>query len=298
MRILVTGAAGFIGQHLCPALTHAGHHVTSIDRRDADLTQPGQAAYNISRAAPDTVIHLAAQVGRLFGEQDATHTITSNAIATTLVAQAASDAQAQLVYLSTSEIYGDAERAGLQADDDQLDGWPLPYNLYGLTKRWGEEAARLYAPHRLRIVRLAMPYGPGLPAGRGRAAIVNMLAEAHHRRPVTVHADAKRCWCWIADSVDGIVRIVEQDDSPHPEAYNVGRDDNEASMLSVAQIACDLTGADADTLIRMVPAPPGQVLVKRLPTEKLGRLGWKPTIDLEEGMALLYAEMIHAGHLS
>ncbi len=87
MKILVTGASGFIGKNLVTELSK--HHVVvGIDRPEGDLREPGVFSSHLDRVGPDVVVHLAAQVGRLFGEDDLIHTVQSNAQMTTLVAQA------------------------------------------------------------------------------------------------------------------------------------------------------------------------------------------------------------------
>lgn len=282
MRVTVTGAAGFLGKHLVPELTRAGHQVDAFDRRDGDLADPGQASYLIQRSSPDVVVHLAAQVGRQFGEIDPVFTISSNATVTALVARATIDVGARLVYLSSSEVYGD------KGTDDVTESTQpsLPYNLYGLTKRWGEEVSTLYDSN-VTVVRLAMPFGPGLPPGKGRAAIVNFLAAAHHGKTIEVHRDSERCWCWVGDSVRGIRMVIE---SGQTGIFNLGRDDNPTSMLDVAVLAGKVTGNPA-RIVEIDP-PANQVLVKRLNTTKLRSLGWRPFVELEEGMQRTYEAMI------
>lgn len=290
-RILVTGAAGFIGRHLCEELAAHGHDVTGVDRVEGDLRLPDTARVLVASVQPDVVVHLAAQVGRVFGEDDIDITITNNALATARVAQATQQAGARLVYVSTSEVYGDRGVSWC------TEGGPMvvPHNAYGLTKRHGEELASLYAPDGLQVIRLSMPYGPGLPAGRGRAAIINLLHQAHYRQPMTVHHGASRCWCWIGDTVRGMRLVIEKGEQGEYRddvqwgtgVYNVGRSDNEVTMHRVAQIACGLAGAPL-SLIRDVTAPANQTVVKRLSNDKLKALGWAPTVDLEEGMRRTY----------
>lgn len=287
MRILVTGAAGFIGSHLVPELADAGHAVVDVDIADGDLREPAVARALISRCQPEAVIHLAAQVGRVFGEDDIERSITTNALATARVAQACATFGARLVYCSTSEIYGDQGNALCAEGGREV----VPHGIYGLSKRWGEEATRLYAPDRLQIIRLSMPYGPGLPAGRGRAALINFLAQAQAGEPMTVHRGGKRSWCWIGDTMRGFRMVLERgeqaDSAEESEAgvgvYNIGRDDNETPMVEVARMACRLVGAPA-SLITEVDPPASQTVVKRLSTAKLQALGWAPTVELEEGM--------------
>lgn len=285
-RILVTGAKGFIGSHLVPELSKY-HTVIATDIEDGDLRNEYTASDLLDYHRPDMVIHLAAQVGRVFGEDDLERSITNNALATARVAQACDKYDARLVYCSTSEVYGD------QADILCVEGGRevVPHGMYGLSKRWGEEAARLYSPYGLQIVRLSMPYGPGLPAGRGRAALINFLWNASHRQPLTVHRGGKRAWCWIGDTVRGFRKVIEDGETSVTAeqsengfgVYNIGRDDNETLMVDVAKMACDLVGAPY-SLISHVEPPTNQTVVKRLSTTKLKTLGWNPEVELWEGM--------------
>lgn len=347
MRILVTGAAGFIGTHLVRELEEAGHEVIATDRRPHDLFgEPllwvgdlmsrtgvmggpipegwrGMATsryldYVIGRERPDVVVHLAAQVGRQFGEDAPAVAALDNVGMTALVARSCAEAGVRLVYASTSEVYGDvgdlialedfppdrgSAAVGLYAD--------LPHNVYGLTKRQAEEVAALYAtfhgdlrdgdlPAGLQVIRPSMPYGPGLPPGRGRAAIVNFLWQAHHGAPLTVHRGAERSWCWIGDAVAGIRRVIEDGEVAYTHddwrsgvgCYNVGRDDAAVPMEQVAWVALNVAAPTSvvhpDPRVVLVDAPGRQTIVKRLSTDKLRGLGWTPSVDLEDGMRRTY----------
>lgn len=284
MRILVTGSQGFIGTWLVRELVAHGHKLGGVDFKlggpggDYDLRVPGVAERVINESRPDVVVHLAAKVGRLFGEDNPAETIIDNAGMTALVAQACGDFGARLVYASTSEIYGDN---GDTLCDEEDGPFTLPHNVYGLSKGWGEDACRLYCPDGLTILRFSMPYGPGLPAGRGRAAIINMLWQAKHNAPMPVHMGAERSWCWIGDTVRAARLAIEKGEG----AYNVGRDDGATPMSFVAHLACELYDRDADDLIELVDAPANQTVVKRLSTQAIRELGWKPEVDLAVGMA-------------
>jgi nucleoside-diphosphate-sugar epimerase len=208
-------------------------------------------------------------------------TIEDNAIMTAMVAKACGDRGVRMMYASTSEVYGDwGDRVCLE----DAPFTKIPHNAYGLSKRWGEEACRLYAPENLTIMRFSMPYGHGLPAGRGRAALINFLYSALHLEPITVHRGSERSWCWIGDTVRATRILLEGE---HKGPFNVGRDDNARSMLEVAEMACDLAGAPYD-LIQLVDPPERQTVVKRLATSKIRMLGWTPRVSLEEGMERVY----------
>jgi nucleoside-diphosphate-sugar epimerase len=276
---LITGHRGFIGSHLSRELSEHGYDVVGHDRQEGDLASPNVFLGTLNRYHPDRVIHLAAQVGRLLGEDDLIRTCRANATMTSLVAKYCGERDIPVLYASTSEVYGDHGEATC-FEDERLTALRLPHNLYGLSKLWGEQALRLYAPEGLRVVRLSMPYGPGAPPGRGRRAMDNFCWWAYHRRPITVHRGAERSWCWVGDTVRGIRLVLEQG---RHEVYNVGRDDRPISMLALAQLACDLTGGSR-TLIREVDPPGRQTVVKRLSTQRLRELGWRPTVELDQGI--------------
>lgn len=282
MKVLVTGAAGFIGSHLCPELEKS-YEVVAVDRVNGDLRRQSIVNNLLDFHRPEVVVHLAAKVGRLFGEESPALTVLDNAGMTALVAKSCGERGIRLVYASTSEVYGD----GAESTWEEAATMNLPHNLYGLSKRWGEEVSRLYAPDGLVILRFSMPYGPGLPAGRGRAALVNFLHQAMNREPLTVHKDSERSWCWIGDTVRAVRIILE---SGQTGAWNVGRDDNARPMRAVAEMACDLVGAP-HSLIQEVDAPSRQTVVKRLSTAKLRSLGWKPEVELPEGMRRTLEEL-------
>lgn len=283
MRILLTGAAGFIGTYLSKELRAAGHDVTGVDLKDGDLIRPGVADWLVKNHKPDVLVHLAAKVGRLFGEEDPRLTVDANTITTIHVARACAEHEVRLVYGSTSEAFGDNGERYVEEKEHGV----LPHNLYGLSKRWGEEAARLYAPDELQIIRFSMPYGPGLPAGRGRAAVLTFLWQAYFGKPIVVHRDGWRCLCWIGDLTIGTRMIIE---SEKPGAWTVGRDDNETAMIDVAKMACSIAGV-SPKLIREVDPPQNQTLIKRLKVEKLRSLGWNPQVELIDGMARTF-EMV------
>lgn len=287
MRIALTGSSGFVGSWLTAELRDHGHDVITLDRIPgpatdgvADLLDEGVVRDWLLTSGADLCYHLAAQVGRLFGDDDPVHTVRSNAEITTNIARWCGEYGIRLAYVSTSEVYGDQGDADCDEDGPMI----LPHNLYGLSKRWGEEAAQLFAPDDLVIARLSMPYGPGVPPGRGRRAMDTMLWQAHHGMPLTVHRGAERSWCWVGDTVRGLRLIIEQ---PAAGAWNVGRDDDPRTMLEIAERACDMAGASRD-LIQVIDPPHAQTVVKRLTTSRLRALGWAPEVELDEGMARVY----------
>lgn len=274
MRIHVTGSRGFIASHLTAELEAHGHVVTGSDSELAMLP----TAF-LQRHEPELVVHAGALVGRELGSTP--RAIEFNVSSTLLLARACERERVPVLYLSSSEVYGPRD----DSDDgptkeDELWPWLLPQNLYGLTKRWGEEALRLELdPGLLTIARLSMPYGPGHLPGRGRAALTNFLWAALWGEPITVHRGARRSWCWVGDTVRALRLIAELGG---PTVYNVGREDNELPMREVAEL-CRHFAASHSEIVEVDP-PPGFTLSKRLDCSRLRSLGWAPEVGLEDGI--------------
>lgn len=301
-HVLVTGGAGFIGTALIKHLNEHGYETSCIDKQpqplaglhvQRDLLTPQAFEIEFEKLHEyrrvDRVIHLAAQVGRLFGEDDIRYAIRENAEMTTVIARKTAECQVPMVYTSTSEVYGDQGDVTCFEDEGP---WGLPHNLYGLSKRWGEETCRLYNPLGLVIWRPSMPYGPGAPPGRGRRAMDNMLWQANTGQQITVHRGSERSWCWLGDTVEAMRLTLEKaardefssDPRDHlPKAYNIGRDDDPRTMLEIAEMSCDLAGAPY-SLITQVDPPENQTAVKRLATYRVRELGWEPKVKLEDGI--------------
>lgn len=265
MRFLLTGHDGFIGTHLMERLTLDGNEVIPFD---GDIRTHREWNLDV-----DCVVHLAALVGRAKGEEDPQMTAWTNAIGTLNLAQACGRAGVRMVYASTSEVYGDLGEDTATEDGKMV----LPHNIYGLTKRWGEEACQMYAPDDLVIWRISMPYGPGLAPG-SRAAVTVFLDHARKRETFIVHRGAKRNLCFISDLIRAMTWTINR-----PGIWNLGVHNKEVSMRYAAELACELTGAPK-SLIYVTDPPLKQTIVKRLDMSKLYSLGWVPLIDLREGM--------------
>jgi len=277
MKVLVTGASGFVGRALVEELRHAdaAYEVQPLGRQDGDLSHEGVAEAAVAEARPEVVVHGAARIGVVRCEDEPELAVRSNVLATALVARAAAASGARLVYLSTSDVYGSAAAA-----DEETP--PAPESLYALTKLWGEQAAALYAPERLAVLRLANPYGPGVDAGQAKGAVPTMLRQADAREPIPVFRGEARAFCWIGDVVRAIRLVLEADAEG---TFNVGADGEPVALVDVARVACELTGSPHD-LIEEVDPPPGRVMT-RVATERMRALGWRPEIPLDEGMRQL-----------
>jgi nucleoside-diphosphate-sugar epimerase len=283
MNVLITGASGFVGRALVDELRHGdgAYEVHPFPRSDGDLADNGVAETAVAETRPDVVVHAAARIGVVRCEEEPLLALRSNVLATGLVARAAAGHGARLAYLSTSDVYGAA------AADEETPA--APASLYALTKWWGEQVARLYAPQGLAVLRLVNPYGPGLEPGQGKGALPTMLWQAERQEPIPAFRGETRSWCWIGDVVRGIRLVLE---SGGEGVFNVGSDAEPVSLTDAARIACDLAGAPYE-LIRETDPPSGRVTT-RVSVERLRALGWRAEVELEEGMRRLL-ESLRAG---
>jgi dTDP-4-dehydrorhamnose reductase len=276
MRVLVTGASGFVGRALVDELRHGerAYEVQPLERGDGDLAEDGVAEAAVAEAGPEVVVHAAARIGVARCEAEPLLALRSNVLATALVARACAAHGARLAFVSTADVYGH----GLADEEAEV----APTSLYALTKWWSEQTARLYAPDGLQILRLANPYGPGVEPGRGKGAIPTMLSQAERREAIPVFRGEARAWCWIGDVTRAICLVLED---VGEGIFNVGNDGEPIALTDVAHVVCELTGAPHE-LIEEVEPPPGRV-APRVRVEKLRALGWRAETGLEDGLRLL-----------
>ena len=230
----------------------------------------------LAGARPETVVHAAARIGVVRCDEEPLLALRSNVLATTLVARACAAHGARLAYVSTVDVYGAVARA-----DEETP--PAPASFYALTKWWGEQAARLYAPERLLVLRIANPYGPGVETSQGKGALPTMLQQAERGERIPAFRGEERSWCWIGDVARAIRLVLE---SGEDGIFNIGSDAEPVSLGDAARIACEVAGASPE-LVDEVEPPPGRV-TPRIGVERLRALGWEPEVGLEEGMRRLH----------
>ena len=247
MRILVTGGRGFIGAHVCDALRADGHEVVALGRADGDLAERGVADRLVEEHAPDTVVHLAAVMP---GDDR----LVENAPITRLVAAAAHERGIPLFHGSTTSVY---------ADDTP----------YADSKRESEDEAG-----EATILRFHFPYGPG----QRRGAIPTMLRQALAGEPVIVYRGWARSFCFVGDVARAVALLVDRREHG---SWDIGRDDDLRSLEDVARLCVGAAGADVSH-VQPADPPDGPALVfDDLDTERLRSLGWRPEVELEDGIA-------------
>jgi UDP-glucuronate 4-epimerase len=293
MRYVVTGAAGFIGSHLSEKLLGAGHELVAVDALtdyyDPKLKEENASGLDLVRAdlaeAPlddlfagsDGVFHLAGQPGvRSFGAVFPDY-LRRNLLATQRVFEAAAEADARVVFASSSSVYGEAETYPTPEDAD-----PRPLSPYGITKLGCEHLARAYErSFGLDVVSLRYftVYGPRQRPDMAFARIVDGLARG---RPFEVYGDGSysRGFTFVADAVEATVAAMERGRSG--AVYNVGGG-AEATLREAIELAERISGRTLE--LRTGPPAAGDVRRTAADTTRIrDDLGWQARVPLEQGL--------------
>jgi len=298
MRVLVTGAAGFLGSHLVDRLLRDGHSVLGVDNlctgdlanlahlrsearfsfEERDICQPFDPGpvdfvFNMaSPASPPEYMRLGVETLRVGSVG------TENALAV------AERNGAGFLHASTSECYGDPA-----VHPQQESYWgnvnPVgPRSVYDEAKRFSEALTMAY--HRSRgvnthLVRIFNTYGPRLHPSDGRV-ISNFLMQAIKGEPLTIYGSGSqtRSFCYVDDLIDGIVKLGASDEHM---PVNIGNPD-EFTILECAQTVLEVTGSKSELVFEALPQDDP---TRRCPDITRARtlLGWEPKVNLREGLS-------------
>jgi dTDP-glucose 4,6-dehydratase len=300
MRILVTGAAGFLGSHLCDRLLAADHEVVGIDNfitgSAPNLAHlEGHARFQLVRqdvttfitvdGPLDGVLHFASPASPIDYLEYPIPTLKVGALGTHNTLGLAKAKGARFLLASTSEVYGDP-LVHPQPESYWGNVNPVgPRGVYDEAKRFAEAMTMAY--HRYhgvdtRIVRIFNTYGPRMRPQDGRV-VSNFIVQALKGEPLTVYGDGSqtRSFCYVDDLIDGIVRLWERGSA---EPTNIGNPD-EFTVWQLAERVLALTGSKSPIVKRPLPTDDPKV---RRPDISRARatLGWQPRVPLDAGLRL------------
>jgi len=299
MRVLITGAAGFLGSHLSDANLAEGHEVLAVDNLctgsldnlahlkhesrfeflEHDICEPfdpGHVDYVFnfaSPASPPDYMRLGIE------------TLMVGSSGTRNVLEVAKKYGAKFLHASTSECYGDPDQHP-QTEEYWGHVNPIgPRSVYDESKRFSEALVMAYYRYESvdsRLVRIFNTYGPRLHMNDGRV-ISNFLTQALRGAELTVYGDGgqTRSFCYVSDEIEGIMRLSR---SSEHSPVNIGNP-TEWTILDCAQAVLRVTGSRSQIAYKPLPKDDP---TQRQPdiTKAKSLLGWEPKIDLETGLKL------------
>jgi dTDP-glucose 4,6-dehydratase len=298
-RVVVTGAAGFLGSHLAERLLADDCEVVALDNfvtgtptnvqhlldhRGFRLVDYDVTNYVHIPGPVDYVLHFASPASPVDYLRLPIETLKVGAIGTLHALGLAREKGARLLLASTSETYGDP-----QVHPQPETYWghvnPVgPRGVYDEAKRFAEALTTAYRTFHgvdTTIVRIFNTFGPRMRPGDGRA-IPTFVRQALAGEPLTVAGDGSqtRSICYVSDLVEGVLRLLR---SGHHGPVNIGNP-AEMSVLELAHLVLDVTGSGSP--ISFIPRPQDDPLVRQ-PDISLARevLGWEPVVPVREGMA-------------
>ncbi len=298
MRVLITGAAGFLGSHLTDRFLRDGHHVVGLDNfitgnpdniahlegneRFEFVTQDISTHTEISGAL-EGVLHFASPASPIDYLEHPIATLRVGSLGTHNALGIARAKGARFFMASTSEVYGDP-LIHPQTESYWGNVNPIgPRSVYDEAKRFSEAMTMAYHRHHgvdTRIVRIFNTYGPRMRPRDGRV-VSNFIVQALSGEPLTIYGDGKqtRSFCYVSDEIEGIYRLFMRGDS---EPTNIGNP-NEFTVRQLAELVVELTGTKSQIEMRPLPTDDPKV---RQPDISRARsmLGWEPTVTLREGV--------------
>ena len=298
MRVLISGAAGFLGSHLSDRFLSDGHEVIGVDNlitgsRDnlALLEREPRFTFieaNVSdgvrvSGAVQGVLHFASPASPPDYLAHPVETLRVGSEGTRNLLELARTNRARFFLASTSEVYGDPlQHPQTEAYWGNVN--PVgPRSCYDEAKRYAEALTSAYHRHHgldVRIIRIFNTYGPRMRPRDGRV-VSNFIVQALSGEPLTIYGDGSqtRSFCYVDDEIEGIMRLYERGDH---RPVNIGNPD-EYTVRQIAELVSELTGTQSPIEHRPLPADDPKV---RCPDISRARkeLGWEPKVPLRTGL--------------
>jgi len=298
VRVLITGAAGFLGSHLCDRFLNDGHSVVGLDnfltgnpeniahlgnRSDFEFVEHN-ISRNISIAGPiDGVLHFASPASPIDYLAHPIATLEVGAMGTHHALGIAKAKGARFLVASTSEVYGDP-LVHPQPESYWGNVNPIgPRAVYDEAKRFAEAMTMAYRrTHGMdaKIVRIFNTYGPRMRPNDGRV-VSNFVVQALSGIPLTVYGEGQqtRSFCFVDDEVEGIYRLFL---SKEAGPINIGNP-NEFTISQLATLVLEITGSKSRIDVQPLPEDDPRVRKPDI-TRARTLLGWEPRIQLREGL--------------
>jgi dTDP-glucose 4,6-dehydratase len=294
MKIAVTGSAGTLGRPLVEELRARGHEVWGIEIQHqtdaqtvrADISDFRQIRAALTRINPEMVFHLAAEFGRMNGEDHFEQVWRTNAIGTRNILEVQKELGFKHIFASSSEVYGEA---GVDWIDEGLlerNAQPRLTNDYAISKRVNEMQIQNFADRygtQTMVLRFFNAYGPGERYHAYRSVVCLFAYRLLTGQPITVYDGYQRVFMYVGDFIPTLANAVDQ--FTPGEVVNVGGDE----FVDVADMAAQLveiTGADP-ALVTHLPYDAHNVTSKRPEIAKAATLfSHKPMTTLAEGLPL------------
>ena len=298
MRILVSGAGGFLGSHLCDKLISNGHEVLAVDNfftgsRTNVAHQLGNPNFELLRhdvtfplfVEVDAIYNLASPASPVHYQKDPVQTIKTNILGAVNMLGMAKRLRVPILQASTSEVYGDPE-VHPQTEEYWGNVNPIgPRACYDEGKRAAETLFFDYNRQHnvsIRVARIFNTYGPRMATGDGRV-VSNFVVQALRGEDITIYGDGQqtRSFCYVSDLVDGFVRMMDKTESL-VGPINLGNP-NEFTMLELAEKVITKTGSKSK--LRFEPLPQDDPKQRKPEISKAkSQLGWEPKVQLDEGL--------------
>jgi dTDP-glucose 4,6-dehydratase len=299
-RVLITGAAGFLGSHLCDRFVKEGFHVIGMDNLITGDLKNIQHLFKLEQfefyhqdvskyihvpGSLDYILHFASPASPIDYLKIPIQTLKVGSLGTHHCLGLAKSKNARILVASTSEVYGDPQ---VHPQTEDYWGHVNPIGIRSCYDEGKRAAETLFFDYhrqhglQIKIARIFNTYGPRMHVNDGRV-VSNFIVLALLGEPITLYGDGMqtRSFCYVSDLVQGLMRLM---DSPADVTgpINLGNP-NEMTIRDLAELVLELSGSSSKVVFETLPKDDPR---QRQPNIELAkaRLKWQPTVGLRQGL--------------